>query len=112
MECGPTKVALFKSMAAAVDWANGVTLDREITSGSFQVTEVAPSMRRAFEREVAFEITGGGTVSEEEEEERHDPQWTRYRRQRAAARKAAGGGNSGGGGERHRRGAWTAAAQR
>lgn len=64
--------------------------------------------------QVAFEITGGGTVSEEEEEEKHDPQWTRYRRQRAAARKAAGGGNSAGGGagERHRRGAWTAAAQR
>lgn len=48
-------------------------------------------------------------MSEEEEEEKQDPQWTRYRRQRAAARKAAGGG---GGGDRHRRGAWTAAAQR
>lgn len=35
-------------MAAAVDWANGL----EITSGSFQVAEVAPAMRRAFEREV------------------------------------------------------------
>lgn len=35
-------------MAAAVDWANGL----EITSGSFQVAEVAPAMRREFEREV------------------------------------------------------------
>ncbi|CAM9453683.1 unnamed protein product [Ectocarpus sp. 8 AP-2014] len=102
------KVALFKSMAAAVDWANGLTLDREITSGSFQVAEVVPDMRKAFEKEVLFEITGGGTVSEEEEEEKQDPQWTRYRRQQAAARKGA----SGGGGDRHRRGAWTAAAQR
>eukprot|EP00752_Nemacystus_decipiens_P014799 g13175.t1 len=100
------KVALFKSMAAAVDWANGL----EITSGSFQVAEVAPAMRRAFEREVAFEMTGGGTVSEEEEEEKADPQWSRYRRQQAAARKGAGSGSGGGG--RKRRGAWTAAAQR
>lgn len=60
------------------------------------------------DRQVLFEITGGGTVSEEEEEEKQDPQWTRYRRQQAAARKGA----SGGGGDRHRRGAWTAAAQR
>ncbi|CAN0538100.1 unnamed protein product, partial [Ectocarpus sp. 12 AP-2014] len=95
-------------MAAAVDWANGLTLDREITSGSFQVAEVVPDMRKAFEKEVLFEITGGGTVSEEEEEEKQDPQWTRYRRQQAAARK----GTSGGGGDRQRRGAWTAAAQR
>lgn len=51
--CNQIKVALFKSMAAAVDWANSVTIDKEITSGSFQVTEVAPSMRRAFEREVS-----------------------------------------------------------
>ncbi|CAM9122136.1 unnamed protein product [Ectocarpus sp. 12 AP-2014] len=101
-------VALFKSMVAAVDWANGLTLDREITSGSFQVAEVVPDMRKAFEKEVLFEITGGGTVSEEEEEEKQDPQWTRYRRQQAAARKGA----SGGGGDRHKRGAWTAAAQR
>lgn len=63
------------------------------------------------DRQVLFEITGGGTVSEEEEEEKHDPQWTRYRRQQAAARKGASGGG-GGGGDRHRRGAWTAAAQR
>lgn len=42
------KVAVFKSMAAAVDWANGL----EITSGSFQVAEVAPFMRNEFEQEV------------------------------------------------------------
>lgn len=35
-------------MAAAADWANGL----EIKSGSFQVAEVAPAMREAFEREV------------------------------------------------------------
>ena len=46
------KVALFKSMAAAVDWANSL----DITSGSFQVAEVAPAMRRAFEREVRIPL--------------------------------------------------------
>lgn len=45
---GGGQVALFKSMAAAADWANGLT----ITSGSFQVAEVAPAMREAFEKEV------------------------------------------------------------
>lgn len=52
------KVALFKSMAAAVDWANGL----EITSGSFQVAEVAPAMRRAFEKEVGAYGTLGDLV--------------------------------------------------
>ena len=42
------QVALFKSMAAAADWANGL----DITSGSFQVAEVAPARRKAFENEV------------------------------------------------------------
>lgn len=42
------QVALFKSMAAAADWANGL----DITSGSFQVAEVAPARRKAFEKEV------------------------------------------------------------
>ena len=37
-------------MAAAADWANSL----EITSGSFQVTEVAPAMRKAFEEEVCM----------------------------------------------------------
>lgn len=42
------QVALFKSMAAAADWGNSL----RITSGSFQVAEVAPAMRNAFEKEV------------------------------------------------------------
>lgn len=46
------QVALFKSMAAAADWANSL----EITSGSFQVAEVAPAARRAFEEEVRLRI--------------------------------------------------------
>lgn len=35
-------------MAAAADWANSL----RITSGSFQVAEIAPAMRKTFEKEV------------------------------------------------------------
>ncbi|CAN0004655.1 unnamed protein product, partial [Choristocarpus tenellus] len=71
-------VAVFRSMGAAADWAVGL----RIRSGAFQVSKVAPSNRKAFEREVKFELSGAW----EEDDGADDPLWMQWKREHEGSR--------------------------